>query len=141
MSIVNLAVAIFLIQIPSIIWAWWSFNMHRALFREGHPSLYNEPSSFTEHMSGTLFTAGVCPFGKLGAWTLLLWTITLSILLLIFAEKNDRKNIKKLGIAHVSLVGLVFLLSLIMNGYLFIRTIPYFIIQIGIGILLIDQED
>jgi hypothetical protein len=137
MSIVNLAVAIFLIQIPSIIWAWWSFNMHRALFREGHHSLYG----FTEHASGTLFTAGVCPFGKLGAWMLLLWTIIFSILLLIFANNNDRKNIKKLGIVHVSLVGLVFLLSLIMNKFLFIRTIPYFIIQIGIGILLIDQED
>lgn len=91
---------------------------------------------FDHGQTGALFTTGVCPFGKFGAWMILLWTLTQ--LALVFAlPASDYASI---GYTHVSFVGLVFVLTLIMNWPLFTRTLPYFFLQTAVAILLMCNK-
>ena len=124
---------IFFIEILSLIWAWWSFKMHRNLFKAtpgdvGKKFLHHHKSTITwlKHNGTGILHTGVCLLGKLGAWMLLFWTIIL--LISIYVVKTP--NFSVLGYLNLTFVSIVFVLSGLMNFPLWVRLVPYFILQI-----------
>ena len=141
----TLATSIVLLEIPSLFWAWWSFKMSDSVKRSYSnvkPQVHFKGHKWIEHTGSSIFGAGVCPLGKFGAFVIFLWTILMSGLLLYYAHsaKNKEKAhdvFRILGIVHAIVIGIIALLSLIMNYPLFIRTLPYFITQVAVAWLLI----
>lgn len=83
-----------------------------------------------EHTGYGLLTAGVCPLGKVGAWFILIWSIILISLLYYYNKYTSLKDINRVnkifGIMNSFFIGIIFILTLIMNRPLFIKTLPFF---------------
>jgi uncharacterized membrane protein YjjP (DUF1212 family) len=137
--------ALLLIEIPAVLWAYWSFKMHEDWFSgtRGGGSIQHKGNSWLQHTGTSLFGAGVCPLGKLGAWVIMVWTIVLVALLMYYSRQSSteaHKMYRILGIVHACVIGVIALLSLIMNPPLFARTLPYYIIQAAVVMLLVGQR-
>jgi hypothetical protein len=137
----NIEIAIIILSFFSILFAFWSFKMHINLFRATGFS-----SSFTSHTNSrssnfleVILNSGVCPFGKFGAWIILIWSLILIILVSINYNKtnNEKQNLfTYLKYTQLSFLLIIIILSILMNLSLAIRSIPFYIIQIVITILL-----
>ena len=128
MSLVPPITYLFL-QMPSLALSGWSFKLHENLFRPTKAGL-------TTHQSGGILGAGVCALGKLGAWIIIIW-ITLSSIILL----SNRNSGAILGvlITHSILVSILIIATLLMNPQLFVRTLPFIMLQLGIIMFLIDD--
>ena len=137
-----------LLLIPTIIWSLYSFKIHKNMF-----SGTDSEEKGVEHWSGNklfahsgdnIFTAGVCPLGKIGAWFILLWTIFMIIMLYYYydkyTEKVDIQRINNIfGIINVTIMSIIFILTFIMNRPLFIRTLPFFYLQSVISTIILNS--
>ena len=134
-----------LIEVPSLLWAYWSFKMHQDWFSgtDGKGAVSYKGNTWLQHTGTSVFGAGVCPLGKLGAWVIMAWTIVLVALLLYYSRKSTSEAHKVyyiLGIVHACVIGIIAFLSLIMNPPLFARTLPYYVIQVAVVMLLVGQQ-
>lgn len=145
-NVTNLAAAIALIEIPSVLWAGWSFKMHKDMFGAtagGSDSVSFKGNGLLEHTGSTIFGAGVCPLGKFGAWFILAWTIIMLFLIIKYSRKTPsqaHKAFRAIGITHAVIMAIIAVLSAIMNYPLFLRTMPYYVVQAGVATLLIGQK-
>jgi hypothetical protein len=142
-------VIIFLLQLPALLWSLWSFKMHKNAFAAtssgGSHEAHFAGNKFLEHTGSGILTAGVCPLGKVGAWVIVLWSLIMISLLIYFYNKytkpTDIKRINTIfGILNSVIMGVIFLMSFIMNRALFIRTLPFFLTQIAISLILLNVE-
>ena len=137
-----------LTQVPAVITAYYSFKMNENWFS----------ASFIEHdeVEGSfvnqIYKTGVCQLGKFGAWAMFVNILVTSILMIIGEslyqkyKNNDKKKAKEhlkkyvivTFILNLVLYSIVFVLSLFMNPPLFIRTLPFFCIQCGVLLLLVQ---
>lgn len=140
-------IILILLSFPSLLWVFWSFKMHKNAFTS--TSGITEETHFTgnkflEHSGSGILTAGVCPLGKLGAWITLIWSVILISVLYTYYNKhtneNDIKWINKVvGIINIVLASILFILTIIMNPPLFIRTLPFFYVQIAISMIILNS--
>lgn len=129
----KLAILVFLV-LPSILWVIWSFKMTTS---------FNDDKGFTYHKPGTILGAGVCPLGKFGAWVIFIWSCIMIIVLGFTYKTNDASQIDKVnkivGYINAFIMGIIFILSLVMNTPLFIRTFPFFFTQIAITMIILHD--
>jgi hypothetical protein len=141
-----LAILTFL-SLPSLLWVAWSFKMYPKLPSDCHCDVpakqHFDGIPFLQHSEIDILNSGVCPLGKFGAWVTFIWfAIMLSLMYWKYSDTQttpseiDQFN-KIICSFHVILFGIIFILSLIMNLPLFIRTLPYFMLQIAISILIL----
>jgi len=83
-----------------------------------------------------VLNSGVCPFGKFGITVLVIWSIILISLLLTYKEENKQDVFRYLGIVNLALFVIYGGATLLMNWPLFVRCIPYLLIQLGVSIWL-----
>lgn len=128
----------------SMLWAFWSFKMDKNLFsgtKGGAGPSYH--TGVLKHSGSGLLSAGVCPLGKLGAWVIFLWGVTMLVILGIKYKSNDKDKIRKInkiiGWINVAITGIIFIVSLLLNQPLFFRTLPFYLIQISISIVLLND--
>lgn len=117
------------LQVPSLALSSWSFKLHKNAFTPTNAGL-------TTHQSGGILGAGVCALGKLGAWFIIFWILLSSMILLV---KRSSGGILGVLITHSILVSILFIATLVMNPQLFIRTLPFILLQLGIILFLIDD--
>lgn len=174
----QIRIAVILLLLPSLVWAWWSFKLYKNAFAKTRgddeaPSYHssrgsellpmakrawgfgsgsdasNAESAFNpqrsqahalaelvEHSGAGILGTGVCVLGKIGAWVILLWSLT--VIALLFALPADK--LLYVGIAHCVVLGTIFGLSAFMNFPLWVRTLPYFVTQVGVCILLLTAS-
>jgi hypothetical protein len=121
--------AYLLVQIPSLALSGWSFKLHKNVFSPTDAGL-------TTHEEGGILGAGVCALGKIGAWVIIIWIILSSIILL---SNRTSEGILGVLITHSILVFILIVLTLVMNPQLFVRTLPFILLQIGIILFLADD--
>lgn len=129
MSKTAVQTAILMTEVPAVIWAWWSFKMHKNWFHATPGSLNPQrrtyDNTFFAHTgTGWLYT-GVCPLGKFGAWVILLWSMALIVMEFLLPTSD----MFPVFIVHIAVMGIIFILSFIMNRPLWIRSIPFFWMQ------------
>tara|TARA_B100000686_G_scaffold322779_1_gene376909 strand:+ start:1149 stop:1646 length:498 start_codon:yes stop_codon:yes gene_type:complete len=115
------------LQIPSLVLSGWSFKLHNSLIEadEGGEGLIG-------HSEGGILGAGVCKLGKIGAWIIIGWVLLSTILL------YAKVNLIIVIVLHSILLSILVFLTLILNTPLFIRTLPFICLQIGIILFLIN---
>ena len=103
---------------------------------------------FTYHdPTGGIFGAGVCRLGKVGGWTILI-TLLITFILILLGESGYNRYNKKgrtieasnhlknyvlsVIIINSIIFGIILILSTIMNRPLFLRTLPFYSLQLGI---------
>ena len=140
-------ISLLFLELASLLCVFWSFKLHKNLFSKTVSSESNKSISFSghdllEHDGSGILSAGVCPLGKWGAWFIFVWSIVLlSILFSVYRKPSTDFNstCKTLGIMNAVFIGIIFILSLIMNLPLFIRTLPFFFIQTSVTISLMTS--
>jgi hypothetical protein len=142
----NNLTALFFLEAQALLWVFWSFKMHRDMFSgtpgDGDGDIhYDNP--IIQHSGSGILSAGVCPLGKFGAWMTLIWGIILLAVLTKHYSDDDTNKIKTInkimGWINIVLVFIMFVLSLIMNPPLWIRTLPFVFVQIAITIILLND--
>ena len=128
MSILPPLAYVFL-QIPSLALSSWSFKLHKNVFTPTQAGLLT-------HKEGGILGAGVCALGKLGAWIIIIWTILSSIILL---NNRNSGSILAVLITHSILLSILIIATMVMNPQLFVRTLPFILLQIGVILFLIDD--
>ena len=156
----------FLLQGPALALAIWSFKLNKNLFNatpadkhisDKHISnksvkeTINNTSKDTQdnqykyfgtgllkHEKGNIFTAGVCKLGKIAGWIIIFQIILSTSLLFSVNVKKTKYKDTILAVAIENTILLLFLIipASIMNPELSIRTIPFYILEIGINIYL-----
>jgi len=143
----NKLVILTFLSLPSLLWVIWSFKMYPSMPSDCHCDVTArqqfEGMSFLQHSEIDILNSGVCPLGKFGAWVTFLWfAIMLSLMYWKYTDTSvtpsdiDQFN-KIICSFHIILFGIIFILSLIMNLPLFIRTLPYFMLQIAISVVIL----
>ena len=117
------------LQIPSLALSSWSFKLHKNVFTPTQAGLLT-------HKEGGILGAGVCALGKFGAWIIIIWIILSSIILLY---NRNSVGILTVLIIHSLLVFILIVFTLFMNPQLFIRTLPFILLQVGIILFLVDD--
>ncbi|HMP30085.1 MAG TPA: hypothetical protein PKD85_10820 [Saprospiraceae bacterium] len=141
----NVIGVIFLI-IPTLIWAVWSFKLYDVFQAKSFKSGADFDKIF-EHDTNGILGSSVCPFGKFGAVFIICWSILLIILLvmvniLYWDVKNNEKlrvALQAIGWTNVAIMIIIAGLSGFMNPPLFIRTLPFYFLQIGISIMILNN--
>ena len=103
---------VFILELISILWVIWAFKL-------------TETYSFSlrvEHSGQGLFSTGVCPLGKFGGWFLFIWIV-------IFINLRTPIRYK----LNLIIIAIIAVLALLLNPPLFIRALPFFIIQVRIS--------
>jgi hypothetical protein len=148
----NKVVILTFLLLPSLLWVIWSFKMNEGLFRtlskntDFQSTKQFQGSSFLEHTENTILGSGVCPLGKFGAFVTFIWSMTMITACFwkygdIHATDDEIVTFNKvIASINISIVGIIFVLSVIMNLPLFIRTLPYFMMQIAITILILTNS-
>ena len=144
----NKLVILTFLSLPSLLWVVWSFKMYptnATINCHCNSPARNqfEGINFLQHSEIDILNSGVCPLGKFGAWVTFLWfAIMLSLMYWKYSDAkstpSDVYEFNKIICSfHVILFGIIFILSLFMNLPLFIRTLPYFMLQIAISIVIL----
>ena len=118
-----------LLQVPSLALSGWSFKLHKNAFTPTDAGLLT-------HKDGGILGAGVCALGKFGAWFIIFWVL---LSFIILAADHKSGSILGILITHSILVTVLIFATLFMNPQLFIRTIPFIILQIGVILFLTDE--
>lgn len=122
-----------------------SMRSMRSIRHASHSFLAHDE---VHHSSGgvgmNMFRGGVCTLGKLGAWALIVWGLVMSIVLLSNEhgdnEEKRKSRYKILAIINMSFLGVYFLLTLLMNTPLFLRSLPYFVAQFFVSKWLLQKS-
>lgn len=146
----SLSTAYLFTQVPSAAVAYWAFKLHQNKFKPTYnapdfPKTFNE---FIHHdPKGGIFGAGVCQLGKVGAWVILI-TLFVTFILIILGEsgynkyneqgdtteasKHLKNYVLSVIITNSIIFGIVLILSTLMNPPLFVRSVPFYSLQLGI---------
>jgi hypothetical protein len=148
-----------LVELPSILWAGYSFKIHKHAYKASfgikeksdnpfdedvksdEDDWENPDNDLNKELSKNIFSSSVPPLGKAGAWIIFLWTIVFVYLIFRYSyssPKVAKRNFKILGYTHAVIVTAILVLTLSINLPLFGRAIPYFIIQGAVINLLIN---
>lgn len=138
----NTTLIVILIAIYTV-FAMFSFK----LVTLGLPSVINDylyaDNKFLRHSQqkhgyfwDIVFNSGVCQFGKFGIIVLIIWSIILSSLLIFYKKDNRNTVLKVLGSINLLFFFVYGLLTYMMNWPLFVRCIPYLLIQLTVSILI-----
>lgn len=140
-------------QIISILWITWSFklvtNNTNKVTNNTNKTKYKcvyTYNDFLKHLEDekSILNSSVCSFGIMSGYVIIMWTfITIILMYSIKKMNNDKykkKKITKIIIFTINIIFLILitLLTFIMNYPLFVRTIPYLLIQIYINYLIIS---
>jgi len=121
-------------------------------YRNDSISFYNNKGELIQHSEVDkhifssrewILESGVCPLGKFGAWVIIIWSsVIIGIICTNKINNTEPHTIKKtnkiLGIINSIIMGIILILTFFMNFPLFIRTSPFFLIQIVISLILFD---
>ena len=134
-----IAISYLFLQIPAIVLSLWSFFFYKG----GKASLFN--NNFNNNTNkdlnniDSIIGAGVCVLGRFVGVLIVLYILTSSLLLFkddLSGENNYEHTIFAIMITNSVLVGLLFISVAFFNKPLFIRTLPFIILQIGIILML-----
>ena len=146
----SISTAYLFTQVPAAAVAYWAFKLHENKFKPTYtsPDFPKKIQDFLYHdPKGGIFGAGVCQLGKVGAWVILI-TLLITFILILSAESgynhyngegrtteasNHLKNyVLSVIITNSIIFGIILILSTIMNPPLFVRTLPFYSLQLGI---------
>lgn len=113
--------AVFLIA--GTIATWWAFKMNQDMFQATGYSAH-----MFHHEGDEIWQAGVCPLGKVGAWLILLWSVWV-----LYAMRYLEYQ-KMIQFVTLLFIGLVAVLSLLLNYPLFVRSIPVYLCYLVFGL-------
>lgn len=159
----NRLVILFFLQFPALLWVYWSFKMDISTFdpcvKDSNKKLFriNEERTpkkeyceipaerfFWDHLTKGILDAGVCPMGKGGAWTILIWTIIMLTTLtsVYYTENKDeiKECHKALAYINMTFMAILFGLTLKFNAPLLIRSLPYFFLNVAITLILFNAD-
>ena len=134
-----IATSYLLLQIPAIVLSLWSFFFYKG----GSTSLFN--NNFNNNTNkdlnniDSIIGAGVCVLGRFAGVLIVLYILTSSFLLFkhdLSGEDNYEHAIFAIMITNSVLIGLLFVFVAFFNKPLFIRTLPFIILQVGIILML-----
>lgn len=132
-------ITLFVLQTVSFIIMFWAFKMHINLFSRTNTLNTNRSNLLLhEHINTNILDTGVCPLGKIGAWFLMLWMITLMIL--VYALNSKKEFI--VGWINFILNIIILILCLLLGNFpLAVRATPYFILQFAISMVLLQKTE
>lgn len=114
-------------------------NLQR--YKNNQENYLYENNKFLRHKQekkGTFWdivlNSGVCDFGRFGIILLMLWNAILVFLLIIFNYTYNNQKNKILGSVNLLFFTIYSILTFIMNWPLFVRSIPYLLLQLFISI-------
>ena len=136
MNTPSLRVIVSFLELPSLLLAMWSFKVIGSSPSSPTGTEQFSGSSLLAHKENTILDSSVCPLGKFGALVIFIW----SLLLVGLMFKLEREKFYLLGWINMAIISIIFILSLAMNQPLFLRTLPYYFVQIAICILLIESS-
>jgi len=124
-----------LLQLIAIILIGWSFKLHKNIWNPTVLSnkIVNNGHNSLDHSNGNIFNAGVCQFGKISVWLIIIYIIITCFILLI---KYTKKTILGIAISNLIMLSLLIIVSSFLNPQLSIRTIPFYLLEILIIIIL-----
>jgi len=134
-----IAISYLFLQIPAIVLSLWSFFFYKG----GKASLFN--NNFNNNTNKDLnnidsvIGAGVCVLGRFVGVLIVLYILTSSFLLFkhdLSGENNYEHTIFAIMVTNSVLTGLLFISVAFFNKPLFIRTLPFIILQVGIILML-----
>jgi hypothetical protein len=130
-------ITLFVLQTVAFVILFWSFKMHINLFsRTKTLNREDKNLSLYEHVTTNILDTGVCPLGKIGAWLLMVWMV--SLMILVYALNSDKEYI--LGWVNFILNVIVLFLCLLLGNFpLAVRAFPYFILQFAISMVLLQK--
>lgn len=105
----------------------WAFKMHEDAFRSTRGI-----KLWTHDTSGGLLGAGVCALGKVAGWILIGWLVASTVVLRLSRGKGPGAIV----VTTCVLLGAVFSVCYRMNRPLFVRSIPFIMLEAGAMILL-----
>ena len=119
-----------------ILLSCWSFKIYSTGCSGGYTkysnyNLIRHRETLSNYIS-YLLDSDVCTLGKIGEWFIIIWSIVLITLAL------TSKKFFTLGILNSVFMSIIFILALVMNRPLFIRSIPFFIVQVFISLYLFE---
>ena len=131
------------LQSPALALAVWSFKLNKDFFsateaKGGTGEYYGEGNKLIQHQKGGILGAGVCLLGKFAGWVIIFQLLLSTILLYTVNTKKPQYKDTLFGVAIANgiLLGCLMIPATIMNPPLSIRTIPFYVLQIGIIIYL-----
>ena len=140
-------ILIILLALSGLFAAFWSFKMHLNLFSStGFSKNFIHHTEFkTNIIWHNILNSGVCPFGKFGAWIIIGWSLAIIITISLLMAKNTDEDEKRkiydyLGYGTLTLLISAFVLSLIMNLPLAIRSLPFYLVESAIVGLLLTRN-
>ena len=136
MNTPSLRTTVLFLELPSLLLAMWSFKVIGASPGSQSGTEQFVGSSLLAHKENTILDSSVCPLGKFGAFVIFIW----SLLLVGLMFELEQEKFYILGWINMAIITIIFILSLAMNQPLFIRTLPYYFVQIAICILLIESS-
>ena len=111
------------LQVLAIGLCVWSFKLDESMFVADKGG-----DGFIGHQEqGGILGAGVCTFGKIGAWCIIGWII---ISMIILNLETNAKVTLCLLFTQAFLIAACVILTVIMNLPLFIRTIPFVVLEV-----------
>lgn len=141
-----------MVQIPAAIYAWRAFKMHESMTGMDSkrtdsslpPDKKTQHTGILAHEETSTTTPGtfwiwvnestVCPLGKFGAATIMIWLIVSTVLMFVLDLKMACFVV---GLVSVVMYLVMNALSAWLNKPLAIRAFPFFLFQFGLSALLI----
>lgn len=121
-------------QLPALAYAWGAFKMHEdPLGADVRKPLVHE-KLYDKSWWDTVFLTPVCPFGKLGAMTVLGWIVGCIAILFTLETKLACMVV---GIVSIIMYSGMLTLSLLLNWPLHVRSVPFFMNQLGLCMMLL----
>lgn len=149
----NNVIGVIFLVFPALLWAIWSFKIYDIFsgkkFRDIGAAWLNNPDfrRIIEHETDGILGSGVCPLGKFGAIFIICWSILLVVLLLmvniLYWNTKDANKLRialqAIGWTNVGIIVIIAIISLVLNPHLFIRTLPFYFLEIGISIMILNN--
>jgi hypothetical protein len=115
---------IWLIELASLVIIWKTFQLDTPL----------NTCTLLEHTSG-----GVCQLGRIGAVFLMIWSVL--FLIILTSVITNSKGFVVMGSIHAAILSVFFAMSLMLNPILLVRTMPYYMVQLSVIVLLTGQKE
>jgi hypothetical protein len=140
-------ILVILLALLGLFTSFWSFKMHLNLFSSTgfSKNFIHHTESKTNIIWHNILNSGVCPFGKLGAWIIIGWSLAIIITISLTMSKNLDEDVKNkiydyLGYGSLALLVSSFVLSWIMNFPLAIRSLPFYFVESAMVVLLLTRN-
>lgn len=129
----------FLLQIPAIVLSLWSFFFYKGRSASLFNNNFNNNINKSLNDIDSIIGAGVCVLGKFIGVLIVIYILISSFLLFkhdLSGKDNYQHVIFSIMITNCVLLGLLFISVAFFNKPLFVRTLPFIILQVGIILVL-----